>query len=212
MRRRQPLKLKAPIRKRRHGRGSVTPGRACAHPWQPAWSEWAPLDTADDRNAITEPGFIAFRCAPSGTSSAVGGRPSQSSSPRQRHELNAPHPSLSRESRAQATKAMAPPLPPQRYLAPDVDMPALRGQRGGRGPVRHRPEARCDGKLFRVTTREQLHSLVDDLSEAEAEAALARLTRERDSLSTWAVSEDRDATEDAWALSNAREAIREEPW
>ncbi len=63
-----------------------------------------------------------------------------------------------------------------------------------------------------MTTRERLHSLVDDLSEAEAEAALARLTRERDSLSAWAVSEDRDATEDAWALSNAREAIREEPW
>lgn len=73
-------------------------------------------------------------------------------------------------------------------------------------------QARCEGKLFRVTTRERLHSLVDDLSEAEAEAALARLTRERDSLSAWAVSEDRDATEDAWALSNAREAIRDEPW
>ncbi len=54
--------------------------------------------------------------------------------------------------------------------------------------------------------------MVDDLSEAEAEAALARLTRERDSLSAWAASDDRDAMEDAWALANAREAIREEPW
>jgi hypothetical protein len=70
----------------------------------------------------------------------------------------------------------------------------------------------CAGKLFYVTTREQLHSLVDDLSEAEAEAALARLTRERDSLSTWAKADGRDAAQDAWALSNAREAIREEPW
>ena len=60
--------------------------------------------------------------------------------------------------------------------------------------------------------REQLHSLVDDLSEAEAEAALARLTRERDSLSTWTKADDRDAAEDSWALSNARDAIREEPW
>jgi hypothetical protein len=65
---------------------------------------------------------------------------------------------------------------------------------------------------LRVTTREQLHSLVDDLSEAEAEAALTRLTRERDSLSTWAKADNRDATEDAWALANAREAIREERW
>lgn len=63
-----------------------------------------------------------------------------------------------------------------------------------------------------MTTREQLHSLVDDLSEAEAEAALARLTRERDSLSTWAAADNRDAAEDAWALANAREAIREQPW
>lgn len=91
--------------------------------------------------------------------------------------------------------------------------PQLRGQRGDPGPANPLwAETRCAGKLFRVTTREQLHSLVDDLSEAEAEAALARLTRERDSLSAWAASDERDATEDAWALSNAREAIREEPW
>lgn len=88
-------------------------------------------------------------------------------------------------------------------------MRALRGQEGGR--VRW-AEAGCPGKLFQVTTREQLHSLVDDLSEAEAEAALARLTRERDSLNTWGKADNRDATEDAWALANAREAIREEPW
>lgn len=44
-------------------------------------------------------------------------------------------------------------------------------------------EVGCAGQLFQVTTREQLHSLVDDLSEAEAEAALAPLTPERDSLS-----------------------------
>lgn len=73
-------------------------------------------------------------------------------------------------------------------------------------------EVSCAGKLFQVTTREQLHSLVDDLSEAEAEAALARLTRERDSLSNWAKADNREAAEDAWALVNAREAIREEPW
>lgn len=54
--------------------------------------------------------------------------------------------------------------------------------------------------------------MVDDLSEAEAEAALARLTRERDSLSTWAIADNRGVAEDAWALANAREAIREEPW
>ncbi len=70
----------------------------------------------------------------------------------------------------------------------------------------------CPGKLLWVSTREQLHSFVDDLSEAEAEAALVRLMRERDSLSTWAKADSRDATEDAWALANAQEAIREEPW
>lgn len=64
-----------------------------------------------------------------------------------------------------------------------------------------------------MTTREKLHLLVDEFSEAEAEAALARLIRERDLLSHWgAQPEDVQATEDAWALSNAREAIREEPW
>jgi hypothetical protein len=63
-----------------------------------------------------------------------------------------------------------------------------------------------------MTTREKLHLLVDEFSEAEAEAALARLTRERDLLARWTAFEDGQTAEDAWALSNAREAIREEPW
>lgn len=63
-----------------------------------------------------------------------------------------------------------------------------------------------------MTTREKLHLLVDEFSEVEAEAALARLTRERDLLAEWTASEDDQTTEDAWALSNAREAIREERW
>lgn len=63
-----------------------------------------------------------------------------------------------------------------------------------------------------MTTREKLHLLVDELSDAEAEAALARLTRERELLAQWTAPEDGHATEDAWALANAREAIREEPW
>jgi hypothetical protein len=56
----------------------------------------------------------------------------------------------------------------------------------------------------------ELHLLVDELSDTEAEAALARLERERERLTQWA--EDADATEDACALANAREAIREERW
>jgi hypothetical protein len=63
-----------------------------------------------------------------------------------------------------------------------------------------------------MTTREKLHLLVDEFSDAEAEAALARLTRERDLLAQWTAPEDAHGTEDAWALSNAREAIREEHW
>lgn len=63
-----------------------------------------------------------------------------------------------------------------------------------------------------MTTREKLHSLVDELSDAEAEAALARLTRERESLRVWADADDREAIEDAWALASARDAIREESW
>lgn len=63
-----------------------------------------------------------------------------------------------------------------------------------------------------MTTREKLHSLVDALSDVEAEAALTRLTRERELLREWAEADQREATEDAWALGNAREAIREDPW
>lgn len=63
-----------------------------------------------------------------------------------------------------------------------------------------------------MTTREKLHLLVDDFSDAEAEAALARLTRERNLLAHWTAPEDAESAEDAWALANAREAIREERW
>jgi hypothetical protein len=63
-----------------------------------------------------------------------------------------------------------------------------------------------------VTTREKLHLLVDEFSDAEAEAALTRLVRERDLLAHWTEPQDAQTTEDAWALGNAREAIREEPW
>jgi hypothetical protein len=63
-----------------------------------------------------------------------------------------------------------------------------------------------------MTPREKLHLLVDELSDAEAEAALARLVRQRELLGQWTQADDGDATEDAWALANAREAIREERW
>lgn len=63
-----------------------------------------------------------------------------------------------------------------------------------------------------MTTREKLHLLVDEFNDAEAEAALARLTRERDLLAHRTAPEDAQSTEDAWALASAREAIREERW
>jgi hypothetical protein len=63
-----------------------------------------------------------------------------------------------------------------------------------------------------MTPRQKLHLLVDELTDAEAEAALARLIRERERLDEWVASEDPAATEDVWALANAREAIREESW
>jgi CCR4-NOT transcriptional regulation complex NOT5 subunit len=63
-----------------------------------------------------------------------------------------------------------------------------------------------------MTPREKLHRIVDELSEAEVEATITRLERERDALETWVDSEDVDAVEDSWAAANAREAIREEPW
>jgi hypothetical protein len=63
-----------------------------------------------------------------------------------------------------------------------------------------------------MTPHQKLHLLVDELTDAEAEAALARLVRERMLLEEWTATEGTAATEDAWALTNAREAIREEPW
>ncbi len=63
-----------------------------------------------------------------------------------------------------------------------------------------------------ITPRQKLHLLVDELIDAEAEAALGRLVREREPLEGWTATEDTEATEDAWVLANAREAIREEPW
>jgi hypothetical protein len=50
-----------------------------------------------------------------------------------------------------------------------------------------------------MTSREKLHLQFDDLSDAEAEAALARLVRERELLLRWTAREDAEATEDAWA-------------
>jgi hypothetical protein len=41
----------------------------------------------------------------------------------------------------------------------------------------------------RVTPREELHLLVDQLSDAEAEATLARLVRERELLRQWAAQD-----------------------
>jgi len=63
-----------------------------------------------------------------------------------------------------------------------------------------------------VTTRDKLHRLVDDLDEAEVEAALVRLARDHEALQAWARAENAEPAQDAWALQNAREAIREEPW
>lgn len=62
-----------------------------------------------------------------------------------------------------------------------------------------------------MTTREKLHRLVDELSEAEVQAALTRLERERGAIERWAET-DAGSAEDVWAVANAREAIREEPW
>ncbi|MGA3362575.1 MAG: hypothetical protein ABSD82_11165 [Solirubrobacteraceae bacterium] len=63
-----------------------------------------------------------------------------------------------------------------------------------------------------MTTREKLHRLVDDLDDAEVEAVLTRLVREREAIERWTAAEDAPPAVDAWALANAREAIREEPW
>lgn len=63
-----------------------------------------------------------------------------------------------------------------------------------------------------MTPREKLHRLVDQLDESEVEAALVLLEREREAVRQWAQAEDAKTVEDDWALANAREAIREEPW
>jgi len=72
--------------------------------------------------------------------------------------------------------------------------------------------ARMAGTVEDMTTRERLHRLVDELNEAEVEAALVRLAREHEALRDWARTEGAEATRAAWSLQNAREAIREEPW
>ena len=54
--------------------------------------------------------------------------------------------------------------------------------------------------------------LVDELSDAEAEASLNRPFRERELVAQWTGSQDTEATEDTWAIANAREAVREERW
>jgi hypothetical protein len=53
---------------------------------------------------------------------------------------------------------------------------------------------------------------VDELDEAEVEAALVRLARDHEALQHWARAENAEPAQDAWALQNARETIREEPW
>lgn len=63
-----------------------------------------------------------------------------------------------------------------------------------------------------MTSREKLHLLVDEFTDAEADAALARLIRERELLEEWSNTEETGAAEDAWAVANAREAISEERW
>jgi len=68
------------------------------------------------------------------------------------------------------------------------------------------------GTIRAVTKREMLHRLVDEFSDAEVEAALTRLGREREAIERWASEEHDEPVMDAWAIANAREAIREEPW
>lgn len=92
--------------------------------------------------------------------------------------------------------------------------------RGGRATSRRVTPNRLRASLMPVsavdltamTSREKLHLLVDELTDAEAAATLARLLRDRERLDQWANSPESDLNEDAWALANAREAIREERW
>jgi hypothetical protein len=73
-----------------------------------------------------------------------------------------------------------------------------------------------------MTSKERLHKLVDELSEAEADNALVALSRSREGSAKRAETGraiaagyeriPQTAEEDAWAQANAREAIREERW
>ena len=63
-----------------------------------------------------------------------------------------------------------------------------------------------------MTSREKLHVLIDELTDAEADAAFARLVRDREQLNHWAETENTVAVQDTWAVANARDAIREERW
>jgi hypothetical protein len=49
-----------------------------------------------------------------------------------------------------------------------------------------------------LTPREKLHLLVDELSDAEAEAALARLVGQRELPEHWIQADDSDATDSSW--------------
>jgi hypothetical protein len=73
-----------------------------------------------------------------------------------------------------------------------------------------------------MTTKERLHKLVDELSEAEADDALVILDRSRDrnakgvatgrAIAAGYERIPQTAEEDAWAEANAREAVRDERW
>jgi hypothetical protein len=57
-----------------------------------------------------------------------------------------------------------------------------------------------------MTTREKIHKLVDELPESQLDP-VAEILASRGKGELISTSE-----EDAWALANAREAIREESW
>ncbi len=71
-----------------------------------------------------------------------------------------------------------------------------------------------------MTTKEQLHKLVDELSESEADETLRFVVARHENPSTAlgqaiAAGYERlpqTAEEDAWARANARDAVREERW
>jgi hypothetical protein len=84
---------------------------------------------------------------------------------------------------------------------------------GRNGSARDAREETETSTVGRITAREKLHRLVEELSEAEADAMLTRLAREREEVRQWgALAGDAEAIEDAWAQTNAYEAIRQEPW